>query len=134
LNIEERLTSLEKRIQKLEDSFSTMGSGSARKPQNIEARVVSKIEEIETQILVIIALRLKPRQTKAQVKSMLQDWGAKVGSWFDGGNLNTRMVNNGIVKKEETDKGVLFSLTKKGEFMADEMISKISQKTEGPSV
>lgn len=128
MSIEERLESLEKRMQKLEDSLAAGSSAATSKPENIEALVISRIKEIDTQDLVVIALNLKPKQKKGEVKAMLQDWGAKVGNWFSGGNLNTRMVNSNIVKKEKTKEGVVFSLTKKGEFLADENINKIRLK------
>lgn len=128
MSIEERLESLEKRMKKLEDFLGAGGSNTTRKPDNIEALVISRIKEIETQDLVVIALKLKPKQKKGEVKALLQDWGARVGNWFQGGNLNTRMVTKSIVKKEETKEGVVFSLTKKGEFLADELINEIKSK------
>jgi hypothetical protein len=128
LSIEERLESLEKRMQKLEESLAANVSATASKPYKVEALVISRIREIETQDLVVIALKLKPKQKKGEVKAMLQDLGARVGNWFEGGNLNTRMVNSNIVKKAETKEGVVFSLTKKGEFLANEVIDKIKLK------
>lgn len=125
MSIEDRLESLEKRVKKLEDSLAIGNSVDIRTSDNIEALIISKVKKIETQDLVVVALRIRPNQTKAQVKVMLEDWGAQFGSWFDGGNLNTRMVKSHIVKKEVTKEGVAFSLTKKGEFQADEVIDKI---------
>lgn len=60
--------------------------------EDLEDVLVRNIDKIEMQKLVIIALRLKQKQRKSEIKAMLQGMGAKVGNWFDGGNLNTRMV------------------------------------------
>jgi hypothetical protein len=125
LSIEERLENLERRVQKLEDTISASGPVAASKPDSIESLIISNVNKIETQDLVIIGLKLKPRQTKTQIKAMLQDWGARVGNWFQGGNLGTRMVRKSIVKKEETKEGVVFSLTKKGELLAQKALDEI---------
>ena len=57
---------------------------------------------------------------------MLQAWGAKFGYWFQGGNLNFRMVKDGLIKKDELDdRGLVFFLTKRGEIMAQQLIGNI---------
>ena len=127
MSIEERLASLEKRVQKLEDSTAVRTPSASSKTADTEALIVSKVDSIETQDLIVIALRLTPRQTKNQVKAVLNDWGANVGSWFEGGNLNSRMVAKGLVKKEEAKEGILFSLTKKGELLADQILNSLNK-------
>ena len=61
------------------------------------------------------------------MKNMLQDWGKVYGSWFDGGNFNGRLVRKNIVKKEDRNEKNedLFSLTRRGEMLADELITKV---------
>jgi hypothetical protein len=80
-----------------------------------------------TQDLIMIALRQKPKQTKAQIREALNDWGKAYGSWFEGGNFSGRLVNKGLVKKDgATGAGEdVFSLTKKGEMEADGLMSKL---------
>ena len=129
MSIEERIERLEKRVQKLEDSLVARNTTASSKPHNIESLIIANVRKIETQDLVVLALKLRPKQTKAQVKTIIEEWGARVGNWFQGGNLNTRMVKKHIVSKEETKDGVMFSLTKKGEFRADKLINEIEQFT-----
>jgi hypothetical protein len=129
LSIEERIERLEKRVQKLEDSLVARNTTANTKPDSIESLIIANVRKIETQDLVVLALKLRPKQTKAQVKTIIEEWGARVGNWFQGGNLNTRMVKKHIVSKDETRDGVMFSLTKKGEFRADKLINEIEQFT-----
>lgn len=116
-------------MQKLEAACLGIGSAATKsgKSDDIEGLVVSKIDDIETQDLVVIALKLKPKQTKSEIKAMLQNWGKKVGNWFQGGNLNTRMVNKSLVKKEDVNgkREVIFSLTRKGELVAVKLINEL---------
>lgn len=77
--------------------------------------------------MIIISLKLNGKQSKEQIKNTLQDWGKVYGNWFEGGNFNGRLVKKNIVKKEEArdEKNEdLFSLTKRGEMMAEELIAK----------
>ena len=128
LSVEERLDSLEKRVKKLEDSMPAIGGILTYNAVSVESLIIKNIRKIETQDLVVIALRLKARQQKSEIKAMLRDWGKSVGNWFQGGNLNTRMVNKGIVKKVESEKrDVIFTLTKKGELEADRLIEKLNR-------
>jgi hypothetical protein len=100
LNVEERLESIEKRVQKLEDALAGKGTVSSKpsKSEETESMIVSHIDKIGIQDLVVIALKLKPRQTKSEIKQMLIDLGKNVGVWFEGGNFNGRLVKKSIVK------------------------------------
>lgn len=115
---------MEKRIARLEQAV--YGKDPAVKG-GFEHLLVEKIEDTGTQDLILLALRIKPKQTKAEVKAVLQDWGKAFGSWFDGGNFSGRLVKSGLVKKDgANDKGEeVFALTKKGEMEADELAKKI---------
>lgn len=64
-----------------------------------EQALVEKIDEIGTKDLVLIALLQKPKQTKAEIRAMLADWGKAFGTWFEGGNFSGRLVKSGLVKK-----------------------------------
>lgn len=124
-DLEKIVSDLQKRVATLEQAvFSAGHKPSAR---GIEQKIVEKVDDMGTQDLIMIALRQKPKQTKAQIREALNDWGKAYGSWFEGGNFSGRLVNKGLVKKDgTTDAGEdLFSLTKKGEMEADSLVSKL---------
>ncbi len=125
---ESRIDALKQRVAKLE-SIVLDQNYSSQKANNIERLVIDHIDDTSTQHLVIIALYLQPKQTKTEIKKMLQDWGKAVGSWFQGGNLNNRLLNKGVIKKIEVNEKNedLFSLTGKGENMAKELLQKIKE-------
>jgi hypothetical protein len=124
-DLEKIVSDLQKRVASLEQAVFSAG----RKPsaRGLEQKIVEKVDDMGTQELIIIALQQKPKQTKAQIRQALNDWGKAYGSWFEGGNFSVRLVNKGLVKKDgATDSGEdLFSLTKKGEMEADVLISKL---------
>ncbi|HVX02148.1 MAG TPA: hypothetical protein VHA09_03260 [Nitrososphaera sp.] len=103
-------------------------NGSKEVTHGLEQRIVEKVDDIGTQDLVLVALMQKPKQSKAQIRQMLDDWGKAYGSWFDGGNFSGRLVKAGLVKKDgSSDTGEdLFSLTKKGEMESRNLVSKLS--------
>jgi len=100
------------------------------KSSDIESMVVSHIDEIGIQDLVVVALKLKPSQTKPEIKQMLIDLGKKVGVWFEGGNFNGRLVKKSIIKKDGVNENNedVFVLTKRGELLAQEILDKIKSK------
>lgn len=122
LPLEERVARLEKIV--LSRDYSAKKSGS------IEKLVIDDIDDISTQHLVVIALFLKPKQTKQEIKKILQDWGKAVGNWFQGGNLNNRLLKKGIIKKDGANpkNDDLFSLTGKGGNVAKKLIDKIKSR------
>ncbi len=132
MNLEERIESLEKRIQKLEDIIAgnRIPTSKSGKSSDIESMVVSHIDEIGIQDLVVVALKLKPSQTKPEIKQMLIDLGKKVGVWFEGGNFNGRLVKKSIIKKDGVNENNedVFVLTKRGELLAQEILDKIKSK------
>ena len=115
-DLEKRIEEIEKRLSKLE---ALVSGRPAAAPAGIEAALAEKVDEINTQDLIVVSLRLNKKQTKAEIKNTLQDWGKAFGNWFEGGNFNGRLVKKGIVKKE----GDAYALTRKGELLADELIS-----------
>jgi len=127
---------LEKRFQRLEERVSRieklLSKGNiAPKTSGIEKLIVENVEDISTQHLVVITLKLKSKQTRQEIKKTLEDWGKVVGDWFKGGNMNNRLIKMSIVKRDGVNEknDELFLLTKKGELLADELIEKIKIKS-----
>lgn len=116
---EDKLAEFEKRLARLEGAVFSAPSSSKAKPRDAESAVVENIDRINTQDLVVISLKLRQKQGKEEIKATLSDWGKGFGSWFEGGNFG-RLLKKGIVKKD----GDSFALTKKGELLADDLISK----------
>ena len=125
--LEKRFHKLEERVSKIEKVL--FKEGSVSKAVGIEKLIVENVEDISTQHLVVIALKLKPKQTRKEIKKILEDWGKVVGDWFKGGNMNNRLVKMSIVKRDDVNEknDDLFSLTKKGELLADELIEKLKR-------
>lgn len=125
--MERRVRDLEDRVAKLE----ALASNSAKSKQNtlsdIEDKLVEVIDDIGTQDLIIISLRVNGPQTREQIRKKLDDWGKAYGSWFSGGNFNARLIDKGVVKVDSTiDSGEsVYALTKKGEKLADDRIAEI---------
>jgi hypothetical protein len=123
-DLEKTVADLEKRLARLEQAV--YGKKEAGLASGFEQQLVEKIGEIGTQDLILLALQIKPKQTKAQIKAVLADWGKAFGSWFEGGNFSGRLVKSGLVKKDgESDSEDVFSLTKKGEMEAAALMKKI---------
>jgi hypothetical protein len=123
-DLEKTVADLEKRIARLEQAAYGREPAAAR---GFEQMLVERIEDMGTQDLILLALLIRPKQTKAEIRAVLQDWGKAFGSWFDGGNFSGRLVKSGLVKKDgANDKGEeVFALTKKGAMEADELAKKI---------
>ncbi|NOJ27743.1 MAG: hypothetical protein DA330_07020 [Nitrososphaera sp.] len=114
---EKRLADLEKRVSILEQNKNN------QRQANFLQDIITKIDEIGTQDLVILALKEKPNSTKSEIKNILSDWGKSYGNWFEGGNFGGRLIKKGLVKKaDKNEKGEdRFLLTKKGEKRADDL-------------
>ena len=128
-DLENVISDLQKRVASLEQALFG-GNGSLKNSiRSLEQRVVENVDSIGTQDLILIALMQKPRQSKTQIRQALGDWGKAYGSWFDGGNFSGRLVKSGLVKKDGSgDEGEeLFSLTKKGEMEAVNLVSSLPQ-------
>jgi hypothetical protein len=133
-DLEKTIQELEKRVARLEQAVFAGGGDSSGGKALAQAgslpfderKVVEKIDEIGTQDLILLALLRRPRQTKAQIRDALSDWGKAFASWFEGGNFSGRLVKAGLVKKdgESGDGEDAYSLTKKGEVDAEALVKK----------
>lgn len=122
-DLEKRVLEMEKRLDKLE---ALVSGRSLAAPAGLESALAEKVDEINTQDLIVVSLRLNKKQTKAEIKKTLQDWGKAFGNWFEGGNFNGRLVKKGVVKKEgENGAEDVYALTRKGELRADELIAQL---------
>ena len=123
-DLENTIRDLQKRVASLEQVVYKTPIPSTR---GLEQRLAEKVDDMGTQELILIALRLKEKQSKEEIKSILSDWGKAYGSWFEGGNFSGRLIKKGLVKKDgQNDSGEdLFSLTKKGEVEAENLISNL---------
>lgn len=123
-DLEKQVRDLQKRVASLEQTVYSNPKSAAR---GLEQRLAEKVDDIGTQDLIVVALRIKPKQDKEAIKGVLSDWGKAYGSWFEGGNFSGRLIRKGLVKKDgQNDSGEdLFSLTKKGEIEADNLITKL---------
>ena len=126
--LESRIGDIEHRLSKLEEILQGERQSQTTRSNELEQRLVENADKMNTQEMIIISLRVSGKQTKEQVKTTLQDWGKVYGNWFDGGNFNGRLVRKNIVKKEGKNgkNEDLFSLTKRGEMLAGELITKVT--------
>ena len=128
----QRLESLEKRVSNLENhNKSKIEEIKFDKLNVVEKKLVDKIDSIGTQNLIIIALKIKPRQTKDDLESLLLKWGSKktIHGWCGGGNFSTRLLDKGIVINDgkNSNNADCFSLTKiRGMKVADALFEKFN--------
>lgn len=124
--LESRIHDLEQRLSKLEASLGGSQRQAARS-DDLEVKLVENADKINTQEMIIISLKRHGRQTKGEIKITLQDWGKVYGNWFEGGNFNGRLVKKNIVKKDDKNENDedYFSLTKRGEMLAEELIARV---------
>lgn len=78
----------------------------------------------------MISLRLHQKQTKAEIKQTLEDWGKAFGNWFEGGKILTAdwCAQKGH-HKERRRRRHIFALIKKGELLADKLIERVESDT-----
>lgn len=127
-DLEKKLIELESRVSKLEKNPDNLVS-SKNKLDDISLKLQGKVDKIGQQNLIIIALYHKPKQSKSDLLNTLLSWGIKktIYKWFQGGNVNNRLLNPGIILKDgqNAKNEDLFSLTvTKGMPKAEELIKK----------
>ena len=122
---EERIFSLEKRVEILEKAISVTDIRQNKLGKNFEQILIKKIDSIPTQHLVVISLIIHNEQTKKEIEESLRDWGKNYHSWFRGGNFNNRLIKTLIVKQsEQKNKIPTYTLTKKGKIEVEKIINK----------
>ena len=126
VELENRIIDIERRLGKLEEIFAG-ASHQVTRSSELEQLLVENADKMNTQEMIVISFRLYGKQTKDEVRRTLREWGKVYGNWFDGGNFNGRLVKKNIVKKEDKNEKNedLFSLTKRGEMLANELIAKV---------
>lgn len=122
-DLEKMVRDLQKRVASLEQAVYKNPKAASR---GLQQRLAEQVDDLGTQDLIVIALRIKPKQSKDEIKGVLSDWGKAFGNWFEGGNFSGRLLKKGLVKKDGSgEKGDIFVLTKKGELEANNLIARI---------
>ncbi len=112
---------LEKRVTKLENSKTSINiSGS------LEKKILQKIDDIGIQHLVLLALKLKSKQSKNSLQTKLEQWNKPIGTWFSGGNFNKRLLKTALIIKDGKNQNneILYSLGRRGIKNVKELIKK----------
>lgn len=89
--LEKKIKNIEKRVSKLEKERTEVSrSSKGMKLETISKNLADNFDRLGPQHLVVIALKLKSKQTKKQLESLLLGWGAKqtIHGWFKDGNLS----------------------------------------------
>lgn len=136
-DFENRLKSLENKVSKLENIiYSKPFPKKLTNVAKTEKILIEQIKHISITHLVVISLKWNQKQTREEIKKTLEDWGKVVGNWFSGGNLNNRLVKINIVKRDGTNEKNydIFSLTKKGELLANQLIKKITENPKNDTI
>lgn len=127
----DRLTSLEKKVEQIEKRLIGLESGQTTKIRsksnsNLQNKIIEKINEIGIQHLVILSLKIKPKQTKSEIETTIRSWNKPVGSWFRGGNFNKRLLKTGLIMKDGigNSNDHQFSLTMRGLREAEKIVGK----------
>lgn len=101
--LERKIQKLERRVAKLENQRTKIKNlNTDTKLENISKKLVEKFSSLGPQYLIVIALKIKPKQTKKELENLLLSWGAKqtIHSWFKGGNFSKRLLRTGIVMRD----------------------------------
>ena len=135
MTYDERISSLEKRVEILEKTISVTDTRQNKLSKNFEQTLIRKVDSIPTQHLVVISLRIHNEQTKKEIEETLRDWGKSYRSWFSGGNFNNRLIKTLIVKQsEQKNKIPTYTLTKKGKMEAEKIINKYISSSQSEAV
>ena len=120
--LEKRIIDLEKRVAKLENpSISNLNSTTS-----FESKIVERIDDIGIQHLVLLALKIKQKQSRLELKQKVASWQKPIGTWFDGSSIKIRLLDtHQIIRdgKDEKNKE-LYSLGSKGVRTVKDLIKK----------
>jgi len=125
-DFEKRLTELENRISKLEE---TKANDVEVNSNEIIEKIKKNFGKISAQNLIIISLKIKPKQTKQQLINLIETWGTPIEKWFQTTNFKARLLNKGLViviGKNENNEEVYSLSEVNGINFADELIIKYS--------
>ncbi|HJW20480.1 MAG TPA: hypothetical protein VJ571_07995 [Candidatus Nitrosotalea sp.] len=124
VNLEKKVKDLEKRVSKLEKNEYAMET--RKSFSNVVSKIREQINEMGIQHLIVLSLKIKPKQTRSEIEDNLRSWNKPLGSWFRGGNFNKRLLGEGIIMKDgvnDTHESQ-FSLTMRGLREVEKIISK----------
>ena len=125
-DLKKRIESLEMRMDKIEISSKT----NPLVIDDYEFKIRGKIDDIGIQHLILLALKLQPKQSKQGLKTQLESWGKPVGTWFRGGNFKNRLLKPSQIIPDGIDenKEELYSLGSKGVKTVKNLIEKYELK------
>ncbi len=124
--IETKLKELEERLHRLENpqkQNSVQNNLSSSNLDSFTQKIASKIDDITTGNLVLISLKITPNRSMSDIKKNIVSWGWAKDSFFEKGHFQD-LVKKGLVHGTQNDKNSIFSLTGKGEILADKLIQK----------
>ena len=138
MNLQEKIESLENRVNKLEEEIKSLRKskgtqsnvlGNSGPIVEIPKNIIKNIEKIPTKDLVLISLRINPSQTINDLEIKIKQIGWIADTFFKK-HFGTVLVNKGLVQPFGTnaDGKKTFSLTMKGEIIADKTLEDLSSK------
>lgn len=128
--VEDRLLNLEEKVSRMEKQLKNIVEDKPRNQINLgsfEKKLSEKLDDISTQDLVLICLKLKQKQTRLQIENTIENWGKPSHTWFQHSHFKVRLKDRGFIMKDGKDeKGKdLFSLTQvKGVKTANKLFEK----------
>ncbi len=130
-DLEQRFKDIEQRFKEMEQRVSILEHSEVPTSQpdsdSILTKLADKFGKIGPQNIVIIALKINPRQTKEQLISIIEGWGTPIKKWFKTNHFKSRLLDNGlvIIVGKNDDAKDIFSLSEiKGNKLADELIQR----------
>jgi len=128
--LEKKIVDLEERILKIEKQIKKIiggNLGNKKELGSFKTKLAENLDNIGTQDLVIICLKLEQKQSKSQLEDTIKKWGKPSSSWFKSNNFKARLKDKGFIMKDgENEKNEeVFSLTQvKGVKTANKLFKK----------
>lgn len=135
VDFQEKIESLENRVSKLEEEINSLKKSKLNIPDNsgliveIPKNVIKNIEKIPTKNLVLISLRINSNQTINDLEIKLKKIGWIEDTFFEK-HFGTSLISKGLVQPsgKNANGKKTFSLTTKGEIIADKTLEDLSNK------
>jgi DNA-binding transcriptional ArsR family regulator len=121
--LQTRIDSIEERLARIE-KIILEGNYRSGKRNDVERLLIDNIGKIPMQHLVVVSLYLNTKQTKEEISNSLEDWGKNVGRWFQKNHFDG-LLKKKIIKKHRENRNERYSLTRKGENVADKIIEQL---------